>query len=174
MPYVLYVAWGVGLQEDKLSALNTLKIQKFCSNILISVEFWQGEYFMIKKVGTVSLFVNDQDAAKAFYTEKLGFEVVRDVPFGPDYRWLEVVPPGAETSVILYKPDENWEHYRQVVGKSQALTLDVTGIDALVADLQAKGVRVPMGIMDEMWGRHAFILDHEDNMLLLVEQPTQG
>ena len=76
---------------------------------------------MITKVGTVCIFVNDQDAAKAFYTEKLGFEVRMDAPLGPDSRWLAVAPPGAETEVILYKPDENWEHYKQVVGKSQAL-----------------------------------------------------
>ncbi|MEP7291890.1 MAG: VOC family protein [Chloroflexota bacterium] len=130
---------------------------------------------MITKVGTVSLFVNDQDDAKAFYTEKLGFEVRMDVPFGPDSRWLSVAPPGAETEVILYKPDENWEHYRQVIGKSQALTFSVNEIEAFVAEVSAKGVRVPMGIMDEGWGRHAFILDHEDNMLLVVQDaPPQG
>jgi hypothetical protein len=28
--------------------------------------------------------------------------------------------------IILYLPDENWDHYRQVAGKSQAVTLDVT------------------------------------------------
>jgi len=100
--------------------------------------------------------------------------VLRDVPFGPEHRWLEVLPPGAETSVILYKPEENWEHYRQVIGKSQALTFSVDNIDTTIADLQAKGVRVPMGIMDESWGRHAFILDHEDNMLLLVQDAPQS
>lgn len=129
---------------------------------------------MITKVGTVSLFVNDQDAAKAFYTEKLGFEVHRDAAFGPGMRWLSVAPPGAETEIVLYKPDENWEHYRQVIGKSQALTFEVTGLDETINDLKAKGVRVPMGIMEEGWGRHAFILDHEDNMLLLVESTPQG
>lgn len=129
---------------------------------------------MITKVGTVSLFVTDQDAAKAFYTEKLGFEVHLDMPLGPDSRWLSVAPPGGETEVILYKPDENWEHYRGVIGKSQAITFAVDSIDQTIADLQAKGVRVPMGIMDEAWGRHAFILDHEDNMLLLVEETPQG
>lgn len=129
---------------------------------------------MITKVGTVSLFVNDQDAAKAFYTEKLGFEVHEDAPFGPGMRWLSVAPPGAETEIVLYKPDENWEHYRQVVGKSQALTLAVDDLDAFVADVTAKGVRVPMGIMEEGWGRHAFILDHEDNMLLVVEDAPQS
>jgi len=124
---------------------------------------------MITKIGTVCVFVNDQDAAKAFYTEKLGFELHEDVPMGPDTRWLSVAPPGAETEVVLYKPDENWEHYRQVIGKSQAVTFAVTDLTETIADLQAKGVRVPMGIMEEAWGRHAFILDHEDNMLLLVE-----
>src|SRR5436190_12071195 len=109
---------------------------------------------MITKVGTVSLFVNDQDAAKAFYTEKLGFEVRLDVPFGANLRWLAVAPKGAQTEIILYKPDENWEHYRQVIGHSQALTFSVDNIDQTIAEFQAKGVRVPMGIMDEAWGRH--------------------
>lgn len=128
---------------------------------------------MITKVGTVCLFVNDQDAAKAFYTEKLGFELHMDVPFGPNSRWLSVAPKGAETEVILYKPDENWMHYQQVVGKSQAITFSVDNVDKTVEELKAKGVRVPMGIMEEQWGRHAFILDHEDNMLLLVEERAQ-
>src|SRR4051812_31267011 len=105
---------------------------------------------MINKVGTVCLFVNDQDAAKAFYSEKLGFEVRMDAPLGPDTRWIAVAPKGAATEVILYKPDENWEHYRQVVGKSQAITFSVADIVAFVEDMKAKGVRVPMGIMDEM------------------------
>src|SRR5450432_2532542 len=97
---------------------------------------------MITKVSTVCLFVNDQDAAKAFYTEKLGFELRLDMPMGPDSRWLSFVPKGAETEVILYKPDENWEHYRQVVGKSQAITFEVEGLEAFVAELKAKGVRI--------------------------------
>jgi lactoylglutathione lyase len=125
---------------------------------------------MITKVSTVCLFVNDQDAAKAFYTEKLGFELRMDAPLGPDTRWIAVAPKGAETEVILYKPDENWEHYRQVVGKSQAVTFEVKGLDAFVEDMKAKGVQMPMPIMEEAWGRHTFILDHENNMLLMVEQ----
>ena len=129
---------------------------------------------MITKVSTVSVFVNDQDAAKEFYTTKLGFEVRLDVPMGPDSRWLAVVPPGAETEVILYKPDENWEHYRQVVGKSQALIFGVDDIDQTIADLEAKGVVVPMGIADAPWGRQAMILDQDQNMLLLVQRPAQG
>ena len=45
---------------------------------------------MINKVGTVCIFVNDQDAAKAFYTEKLGMEVHMDGPLGDwtTNRWI--------------------------------------------------------------------------------------
>lgn len=129
---------------------------------------------MITKVTNVCIFVNDQDAAKAFYTEKLGFEVHFDAPFGEGLRWLSVAPKGAETEVVLYKPDKDWEHYRQVVGQSQAVTFEVQGIDQTVEDLKAKGVTLPMGIMEAPWGRHTFILDQDKNMLLLVEPPAQG
>jgi hypothetical protein len=53
-----------------------------------------------------------------------------------------VAPAGARTEVILYKMDENWEHYRQVMGKSQAITFNVTDMAATHADLKAKGVRI--------------------------------
>src|SRR3954466_16094932 len=50
----------------------------------------------ISNIGVVMFTVADQDAALAFYTEKLGFEVRADVRFGEngEYRWLEVAPPG--------------------------------------------------------------------------------
>ena len=128
---------------------------------------------MITKVSTVCIFVNDQDAAKAFYTEKLGFEVHLDVPMGPDSRWVAVAPKGAETEVILYKPDQNWEHYRQVVGKSQAVTFEVKDLDAFIAELKGKGVKIMVAPTREGWGYHAIILDHENNALLLVEEPKQ-
>src|SRR4051794_36763335 len=63
----------------------------------------------IRSVGTVFATVTDQDAAIAFYTEKLGFELSSDVKYGDDdgFRWVEVVPPGAETVVALVPPMED-------------------------------------------------------------------
>lgn len=55
----------------------------------------------------VTMFtVADQDAAIAFYTEKLGFEVRADSRFGPndEYRWVEVAPPGSHGRLALNPP----------------------------------------------------------------------
>ncbi len=128
---------------------------------------------MINKVGTLCVFVNDQDRAKAFYTNVLGLELHADQPLypGATNRWIAVAPRGAQTDIILYLPDENWDHYRQVVGKSQALTLDVSDMDRLLADLKAKGVTIVSEPDRQPWGTFATIQDSEGNRLLLVEQP---
>ncbi len=127
---------------------------------------------MIDAVATVCIFVNDQDKAKAFYTDALGFELRQDSPMG-ESRWLAVAPKGARTEVILYKMDQNWEHYRQVMGKSQAITFNVTDIRALHADLKEKGVRITQEPDPQPWGTFMMILDQDDNALLMVEEPKK-
>jgi len=73
--------------------------------------------------------------------------------------------------VILYKMDQNWEHYLPVMGKSQAITFNVTDIKALRADLKAKGVRITQEPDPQPWGTYMMILDQDDNALLMVEEP---
>jgi catechol 2,3-dioxygenase-like lactoylglutathione lyase family enzyme len=60
----------------------------------------------ISNLGVAMFTVADQDAALAFYTEKLGFEVRADVRFGDDgeMRWLEVAPPGSRARLALNPP----------------------------------------------------------------------
>lgn len=125
---------------------------------------------MIDAVATVCIFVSDQDKAKAFYLDTLGFELRDDSPMGPS-RWLAVAPKGAHTEVILYKMDENWEHYKQVRGKSQAITFDVSDMVALHNDLKAKGVHIVQEPDVQPWGTFMSILDQDNNALLLVEHP---
>jgi len=125
---------------------------------------------MIERLDTVCIFVSDQDRALAFYTEKLGFELRTDAPMG-DSRWIAVAPAGAQTEVILYKMDANWQHYHSVMGKSQALTFRVNDIASLAADLKAKGVRITQEPDPQPWGTYMMILDQDGNGLLLVEPP---
>ena len=127
---------------------------------------------MIDAVATICIFVDDQDKAKAFYTDVLGFELRQDSPMG-ESRWIAVAPKGARTELILYKMDQNWEHYRQVMGKSQAITFNVTDIKTLHADLKAKGVRITQEPDPQPWGTYMMILDQDDNALLMVEEPAR-
>ena len=55
----------------------------------------------IKAVGTVAVPVADQDRALEFFAGTLGFETRLDGAFGDGFRWIEVAPPGAVTTVAL-------------------------------------------------------------------------
>jgi lactoylglutathione lyase len=127
----------------------------------------------INFVATVCIFVSDQDRAKEFYTQKLGMDVRADSPLypGASARWLAVAPAGARTELILYLMDENWQHYRNVMGKSQAITLDVSDMAGLVAELKERGVAFAQEPDVHPWGTFATLIDSEGNQLLLVEQP---
>jgi lactoylglutathione lyase len=60
----------------------------------------------VSNIGVVMFTVSDQDAALAFYTEKLGWEVRGDDRFGEngEMRWLEVAPPGSTARLALNPP----------------------------------------------------------------------
>jgi lactoylglutathione lyase len=60
----------------------------------------------VTQLGVAMFTVADQDAALAFYTDKLGFEVRSDMRFGEDgsARWLEVAPPGSTARLALNPP----------------------------------------------------------------------
>lgn len=60
----------------------------------------------VNNIGVVMFTVTDQDAALAFYTGVLGWEVRGDSRFGEngEYRWLEVAPPGSTARLALNTP----------------------------------------------------------------------
>ncbi|WP_433747533.1 VOC family protein [Falsibacillus pallidus] len=61
---------------------------------------------MIHKVGQIMVYVNDQDKAVEFWTEKMGFTKVSEEDNGQGMRWIEVSPSeSAETSIILHNKE---------------------------------------------------------------------
>lgn len=60
----------------------------------------------VSNIGVAMFTVRDQDAALAYYTEKLGWEVRSDISFGEnnEMRWLEVAPPGSTARLALNPP----------------------------------------------------------------------
>jgi catechol 2,3-dioxygenase-like lactoylglutathione lyase family enzyme len=59
---------------------------------------------MISHVAKVGVSVRDQQRALEFFTQKLGFDLITDVPMGEKARWIEVRPPGAQTALALWTP----------------------------------------------------------------------
>ena len=84
------------------------------------------------KLELVVVPVADQDVAKAFYLDKLGFELIVDHRAGPDFRVVQANPPGSACAVALMRnPD--------AAGSLQGLHLVIDDIDRARADLVGRG-----------------------------------
>ena len=122
----------------------------------------------IDRVGTVIVTVKDQNSAVAFYTEKLGFEKRTDIPVNDDYRWVEVAPSGAETTIAVVPPPPG----APAGGAQTGIALSSADVDADHAALRERGVDVDesvsrMGgpVPPMFWFR-----DLDGNSLLVVQR----
>ncbi|MBV9355703.1 MAG: VOC family protein [Chloroflexi bacterium] len=53
------------------------------------------------KLEVVPIPVTDVDAAKAFYTEQVGFRLDHDIAPNPNMRVVQMTPPGSACSVVI-------------------------------------------------------------------------
>jgi catechol 2,3-dioxygenase-like lactoylglutathione lyase family enzyme len=108
----------------------------------------------------------DQDAAIAFYTNTLGFELAADVPFGDGERWVEVSPPSGGTTLALVPPRGDYQ-----AGRMTGITLETPDARGAHEDLKAKGVDVDAELMggDGTVPALFFFRDHDANQLMVVE-----
>jgi catechol 2,3-dioxygenase-like lactoylglutathione lyase family enzyme len=111
------------------------------------------------RVSVVSVPVSDQERARTFYVDRLGFEVVADATFGPGMRWLQVAPPGSTTTFALV----TWFD-EMPAGSLRGLVLDSDDLDATRADLVARGAEVSEP-SDQPGGRFCFVTDPDGNVL---------
>jgi catechol 2,3-dioxygenase-like lactoylglutathione lyase family enzyme len=92
----------------------------------------------VDKIATVVIPVEDVDRAIDFYVGKLGFDKRVDVPFGGAYRWVEVAPGDAVTTIALAPPPEGKPSGNRETG----ISLYAEDIDAFHAQLREDGVDV--------------------------------
>ena len=121
----------------------------------------------INRVGRVMVPVADQDAAIAFYREKLGFEVTADIPFGDGERWVEVTPAAGGASLALVPPRGEYQ-----TGRMTGIALDTSDAAAMQRELKAMGVDVDEEAMggDGTVPPLFFIRDGDGNRLMVVQQ----
>jgi lactoylglutathione lyase len=119
-------------------------------------------------IGVAMFTVADQDAALAFYTEKLGFEVRADMRFGEhgEMRWVEVAPPGSHARLAL-NPPMGGEPGGSSIGVE---TRDVLGEHARLSsiggiDLDPEPMRTPGAPLLFM------MRDPDGNHIAVVEAP---
>ena len=120
------------------------------------------------RISLVSVPVSDQDRAKKFYTDVLGFTEVADIPeLSAGMRWVMLRPPGGGAAVTLV----TW-FPTMPAGSTKGLVYEVDDVDAWLADLTAKGVEVPGGVEQQPWGRFLQLNDPDGNGIVLQTSTT--
>jgi catechol 2,3-dioxygenase-like lactoylglutathione lyase family enzyme len=121
----------------------------------------------IARLGTVVIPVTDQDRATEFYVDTLGFEKRADVPFGDGYRWVEVAPEGAETSVAIVPPPPG----KPTGNVETGIALNSEDVDGLRDELASRGVDVDAEVsrMGDPVPPMFWFRDPDGNSLLVVE-----
>jgi len=118
---------------------------------------------MINSLEVVSIPVSDQDHAKTFYRDVLGFSELADQPMSPEMRWVQLAPKGAATSVTLV----TW-FASMPAGSLRGLVLGTSTLDADVAALHARGIETSP-IDDQPWARYVTFTDPDGNGLILQQ-----
>jgi catechol 2,3-dioxygenase-like lactoylglutathione lyase family enzyme len=117
---------------------------------------------VIKNVQIVSVPVEDQERAKTFYVDTLGFELRADNSWGEGMRWVEVAPRGSSTSLSLVTWFESMP-----AGSLQGLVVAADDVHATYDKLAAKGVTFDSSLMEQPWGTEAVFRDPDGNGLVL-------
>lgn len=132
----------------------------------------------IDSLSIVTLVVDDQDEALAFYTETLGFEVREDETFelgGATGRWLTVALPGQDLEISLVTPDEPYydesarENLAARHGGETWWTFRTADCAASVDSLENAGVEITDGPTERPWGTEARFADPFGNAFSLYE-----
>ena len=118
---------------------------------------------MIRQVKFVSIPTRDQDAALAFWTEKMGFKIATDQPMGEGKRWIELIIPGAQTGVVLFTPDGQEDRIGTFFNGSFACD----DIDYSYRQLSERGVEFTGPPEKQPWGTYAQFKDPDGNTFVL-------
>ncbi|WP_239619225.1 VOC family protein [Cohnella mopanensis] len=125
---------------------------------------------MISKLGQIMLYVNNQDKAREFWTEVVGFNVISEEDNGQGLRWIEVAPAkGSETSIILHNKDFVAKMSPGVNLGTPSLMFFTENLDQLHTDLSNKKIKVGE-IVTMPSGRVFNFADYEDNYFAVLEK----
>ena len=119
------------------------------------------------KLELVAVPVSDVDRAKAFYTEKVGFNADHDHRLSDEIRFVQLTPPGSACSIAI-----GMGIVGTPPGSAQGLQLVVSDINAARAELLERGVEVS-GVEEFPWGSFVFFSDPDGNGWSVQQLPAR-
>jgi predicted enzyme related to lactoylglutathione lyase len=120
------------------------------------------------KLELVAVPVSDVDRAKAFYTDKAGFNADQDHTVNEQIRFVQLTPPGSACSIALGKGLVD-----APPGSAQGLQLVVSDIQAARAELAGRGVDVTE-VQTFPWGSFVFFNDPDGNRWAVQQLPARN
>jgi catechol 2,3-dioxygenase-like lactoylglutathione lyase family enzyme len=133
---------------------------------------------MIQRLSHTGIYVLDQDAAREFYVNRLGFELRMDHTMDGGYRWLTVGPKTQpDLQIILQKVDNPMMHpdaagtLRRLLeqGIMSGGVLQTADCRKTYEELKAKGVEFTSPPTDRFYGVEALMKDNSGNWFSLTE-----
>lgn len=116
------------------------------------------------------LYVNNQDEALKFWTEKVGFSLISEEGNGEGFRWMEIAPTKeAETSIILHNKELIAKMEPELNLNTPSLMFFSEDLDQLYKDFSDKNITV--GELVSMPGGRVFnFADDEGNYFAVMEK----
>lgn len=126
---------------------------------------------MSRSIALVTIVVRDYDEAIAWYTEKVGFELVEDTALGNGKRWVVVGLAGEGTRLLLAKAVgiEQQAHIGNQTGGRVALFLGTDDFSRDHSSMLQAGVRFLEKPRYEKYGIVAVFEDIYGNKWDLIE-----
>ncbi len=122
---------------------------------------------MIGGVTQVVIEVEDQDRAKAFWTQTLGFELVQDAPYGQE-RWLEVRTPDKAVVVVLGLRQGPRPTAADPGLPTSNVSFYAEDLQQTYQELSARGVKFPLPPVEQPFGWWSLFEDPDGNRFALV------
>jgi len=125
------------------------------------------------RVKIITVLVLDQDAAVEFYTNRLGFEVLEDKPFGQN-RWVTIALPNQRDVTLaleLATAAEDKARVGRQAGSHAFLGLDTSDCAADYRRMKALGVKFLGEPQSGPWGTGVQLEDLYGNKLFLSQEP---
>ena len=119
------------------------------------------------KLELVAVPVSDVDRAKAFYTDKAGFNADHDHTVSDQIRFVQLTPPGSACSIAIGRGITD-----APPGSVVGLQMVVPDIEAARAELLTRGTEVSE-IQDMAWGRFVFFADPDGNKWSVQQIPPR-